>query len=95
MKTVTLKIYYALLVVTTLGFAAYTVLVGSAHVANGQKIAQLERANLAVTEQKLLTQDQINHQLSFAQIAEVATQNGFTPSSHIIHLTGLNTVASR
>lgn len=95
MKTTFVKIYYTSLVAITLAFAAYTVAIGSTNIANGQKVAELEKRQAVLSERQVSVQQAISQETSFAKVAVLAEEQGFVATSQIVSLPISTQVASR
>ncbi len=89
------KIYYTGLVAITLAFAAYTVAIGSANIANGQKVAELEKRQTVLSERQVTVQQEISQETSFAHLAVLAEEQGFVSTSQIVTVPTNTQVASR
>jgi len=89
------KIYYAFLVLLTLGMITHTIFVGSQYVAYGQKVATLEtEKKLAFAEEQDLRQ-QVATEVSIASTMQLAQNEGFIAIPKLVEAQQATKVAMR
>ena len=94
-KTV-IKTYYVTLLFLVLGMVTYTILTGSQQVANGQKIAALEKQKQHLIEQQQQFEAMAGQEVALGKINQYALAQGFTQLSSVALIPAASThVASR
>ncbi len=78
-----IKYYYISLIIITLLFAGLTIITGSQYVANGKRIADLEKQKKIAIEQSHTLEMAAAQQLSVQEISHFAQSEGYAPITQL------------